>query len=117
MLIQPSLIEGFGLPPVEAMACGTAVVVSRVGSLPEVVGNAGVYCDPLDVADIRTAINRVLTNLDLRQRLIAAGISRASLFRWDDVAKKVADVLGLKSSLSAFTLTSSCTQSSKGVAT
>lgn len=95
LVVQPSLTEGFGLPPVEAMACGTPVVVSGVAALPEVVGDAGVFVDPLDVADIRRGIERVLGDRDLRQRLIVAGQLRASLFRWDDVARKVANVLGV----------------------
>jgi glycosyltransferase involved in cell wall biosynthesis len=95
LVVQPSLIEGFGLPPVEAMACGTPVVVSGVTALPEVVGDAGIFVDPLDVADIRRGIERAIGDVDLRQRLTAAGQLRASLFRWDDVARKVADVLGV----------------------
>ena len=55
-LVQPSLMEGFGLPPVEAMACGTPVLASTAGSLPEVVGDAGVFFDPTDVAAIAEAM-------------------------------------------------------------
>ena len=95
LLVQPSLMEGFGLPPIEAMACGTPVVVSRLTSLPEVVGDAGVFVDPLDVSEIRRAMERTISDSDLRQQLIAAGIIRASLFRWDDVAQKVSRVLGV----------------------
>ena len=57
-LVQPSLMEGFGLPAVEAMACGTPVVSSRAGSLPEVVGDAGLFFDPTDVASIAATIRR-----------------------------------------------------------
>jgi glycosyltransferase involved in cell wall biosynthesis len=95
LLVQPSLMEGFGLPPLEAMACGTPVVVSRVTSLPEVIGDAGVFVDPLDVSDIRRAIERTIGDLDLRKQMVAAGKLRASLFRWDDVAQKVSSVLGV----------------------
>lgn len=95
LLVQPSLMEGFGLPPVEGMACGTPIVVSRTTSLPEVVGDAGVFFDPLDISDIRRAIERTISDADLRRNMIAAGILRASLFRWDDVALKVSKVLGV----------------------
>ncbi len=96
LLIQPSLMEGFGLPPVEAMACGTPVVVSGVTALPEIVGDAGVFIDPLDVDDMRHAIERTISDVDLRKRLIAAGQLRAGLFRWDDVTRKIASVLGIR---------------------
>jgi glycosyltransferase involved in cell wall biosynthesis len=107
VLVQPSLMEGFGLPPVEAMACGTPVVVSRVTSLPEVVGDAAVFVDPLDVSDIRRAIERVISDSDLRQQMMAAGIIRASLFRWDDVAQKVSRALGIPCSPEAAAAVSS----------
>jgi glycosyltransferase involved in cell wall biosynthesis len=94
-VVQPSLMEGFGLPPIEAMACGTPVVVSGVTALPEIVGEAGVFVDPLDVEDMRRGIEKIIGDLDLRKRLIAAGQLRASLFRWDDVTRKIAGVLGI----------------------
>ncbi len=94
-VVQPSLMEGFGLPPVEAMACGTPVAVSHASSLPEIVGEAGVFFDPLDVSDIRRAIERIIEDAELRRRMIAAGIRRAALFRWDEVAQRVAKVLGV----------------------
>jgi glycosyltransferase involved in cell wall biosynthesis len=95
LLVQPSLMEGFGLPPVEGMACGTPIVVSRATSLPEVVGDAGVFFDPLDISDIRRALERTIGDADLRRKMIAAGITRASRFRWDDVGQKVSKVLGI----------------------
>ena len=58
-LVQPSLMEGFGLPAVEAMACGTPVISSRAGSLPEVVGDAGLFFDPTDVASMAATISRL----------------------------------------------------------
>ena len=96
LLVQPSIIEGFGLPPIEAMACGTPVVASGVAALIEVVGDAGVFVDPLDVEDIRRGIEKAAGDKDLRKRLIAAGQARASLFRWDDVTGKIAGVLGIR---------------------
>lgn len=96
LLVQPSLMEGFGLPPIEAMACGTPVVVSGVTALPEIVGDAGVFVDPLDVDDLRRGLERAIGDTDLRKRLIVAGHMRAALFQWDDVAKKIASVLGVR---------------------
>lgn len=92
-LVLPSLMEGFGLPPIEAMACGTPVVVSRAAALPEVVGEAGVFVDPLDIEDMRAGMERLLSNSDLRQTLREAGLSRARLFCWDRVAEKVRAVI------------------------
>lgn len=89
LLVLPSLIEGFGLPALEAMACGTPVVVSRAAALPEVVGEAGVYADPLDVADIRRAMECVLGNAERRAAMRALGIQRARMFSWDIVAARV----------------------------
>ncbi len=96
LLVQPSLVEGFGLPPIEAMACGTPVVVSGVSALPEIVGNAGVFVDPLDVDNMRRGMERTISDLDLRKKLIEAGHLRASLFRWEDVTRKIAGVLGVR---------------------
>jgi glycosyltransferase involved in cell wall biosynthesis len=79
----PSLYEGFGLPPLEAMACGTPVVTSRISSLPEVVGDAALLVDPYDTADIARALVRVLSDQALREDLIARGRERASHFSWD----------------------------------
>ncbi len=79
----PSLYEGFGLPPLEAMACGTPVVTSRISSLPEVVGDAALLVDPYDVEDIAAGIERVLGDDALRAALIAAGHARVKNFSWE----------------------------------
>jgi glycosyltransferase involved in cell wall biosynthesis len=79
----PSLYEGFGLPPLEAMACGTPVVTSRISSIPEVVGDAALLVDPYDVEDIAGALERSLTDEPLRQELVARGLRRARQFSWD----------------------------------
>jgi glycosyltransferase involved in cell wall biosynthesis len=92
-LVLPSLIEGFGLTPLEAMACGTPVVVSRSSALPEVVGNAGLFFDPLDIEDIRRALQRTITDRGLREELRNAGPPRARLFSWDIVANRVHRVI------------------------
>lgn len=93
LLTLPSLYEGFGLPPLEAMACGTPVVVSDTTSLPEVVGEAGVLVDPQSVPSIADGLRRALTDSDLRERLRAAGLERARQFSWDRVAERVRRVL------------------------
>jgi glycosyltransferase involved in cell wall biosynthesis len=93
LLVFPSLLEGFGLPALEAMACGTPVVASRTTSLPEVVGDAGLLVDPLDTDDIRRAIERVLGDAELQQRMRLAGPLRAQLFCWDRVGEKVHRVI------------------------
>jgi glycosyltransferase involved in cell wall biosynthesis len=90
-LVQPSLMEGFGLPPVEAMACGTPVVSSTAGSLPEVVGDAGVFFDPTDVGRLAGALRRVVHEPSLRTDLAAKALRRASRFRWSETARAVLD--------------------------
>ena len=79
----PSLYEGFGLPPLEAMACGTPVVTSRLSSLPEVVGDAALLVDPYSVDEIADALERVLGDDALRADLVARGRERVSHFSWD----------------------------------
>ncbi len=79
----PSLYEGFGLPPLEAMACGAPVVTSRISSLPEVVGDAAVLVDPRNVEEIAHGIIRVLEDSTLRQTLVARGAERVRRFSWD----------------------------------
>lgn len=86
----PSLYEGFGLPPLEAMACGTPVLVSRVTSLPEVCGDAALYCDPLDEADIARQLQRLLEDEDLAGDLSERGLVQARNFTWDQSAQAMA---------------------------
>lgn len=88
-LVMPSLYEGFGLPPLEAMACGTPVVASNVSSLPEVCGDAALLCTPTDVASIATALERVLTDSALRRQLIEKGRARVRSFTWQRTVHNV----------------------------
>lgn len=82
-LVLPSLYEGFGLPPVEAMAACVPALVSRAASLPEVCQDAALYCDPLDVADIAAQLRRIITDQPLRETLKAKGLVRARELDWD----------------------------------
>lgn len=84
--VYPSLYEGFGLPPLEAMACGVPVITSNVSSLPEVVGDAGILIDPCNVDELSDAILRVVLSTELRKSLSDKGIKQASLFTWEKCA-------------------------------
>ncbi len=86
VFVFPTYSEGFGLPPLEAMACGTPVVASNTTSVPEVVGNAAVLVDPHRPEDIASGIYKCLTDNDLRDNLIQRGKTRASEFTWDRAA-------------------------------
>ncbi|MGH7508221.1 MAG: glycosyltransferase family 4 protein [Gemmatimonadales bacterium] len=92
-LVFPSLYEGFGLPPLEAMACGCAVITSDTTSLPEVCGDAALYCDPSDPRDIAAQISAVLTRPDLAAELRVRAVARSRLFRWKATARAVMKVV------------------------
>lgn len=97
-MVLPSLYEGFGFPPLEAMACGCPVIVSNAGSLPEVVGDAAMVIDARDSEGLAGALLRVLTNDQLRLTLINNGLRRAREFSWEQTAEdtlKVYRTLGL----------------------
>lgn len=86
VFVFPSLCEGFGLPPLEAMACGTPVVCSNAASLPEVVGDAGVLCEP-NAPALAGAMSRVLDNAGYASELVQAGLRRSTEFSWQRVAE------------------------------
>jgi glycosyltransferase involved in cell wall biosynthesis len=93
MLVLPSISEGFGLPVVEAMACGLPVAVSNRNSLPEVVGDAGLLFDPLSDEQIADAITRLLADEQLRLHFRAAGLRRAKLFSWKTASHKMVQII------------------------
>jgi glycosyltransferase involved in cell wall biosynthesis len=86
--VYPSYFEGFGLPPLEAMQCGTPVIVGNQTSLPEVVGDAGVLVDPFDVDALAAAIENVISDSNLRAELSVQGLARAKLFNWRETARQ-----------------------------
>jgi glycosyltransferase involved in cell wall biosynthesis len=89
MLAYPSLYEGFGLPPIEAMACGTPVITSNTTSLPEAVGEAALTVEPTNAGELAAAIAQLLDDASLRRRLRQAGIERARQFTWRRTAQRL----------------------------
>jgi glycosyltransferase involved in cell wall biosynthesis len=89
----PSLYEGFGLPILEAMACGTPVLTGHTSSLPEVAGDAALLVDPYDVEAIAAGLLRLLTDDAMRADLVAKGFQRAQTFSWDKAARQALDIL------------------------
>jgi glycosyltransferase involved in cell wall biosynthesis len=92
LLVMPSFIEGFGLPVLEAMACGTPVVCSRAASLPEVAGDAAEYFEPTSTQDLAATLERVLGSRQLQETLRRRGLERAKLFSWHECARRTLDV-------------------------
>lgn len=91
--VFPSFYEGFGLPPLEAMCCGCPVIVSDRSSLPEVCGDAALYCDPSDPASLARQLGKLLQSRNLRDELREAGHERAGRFGWDRAAHSFSDLL------------------------
>ena len=88
LFVFPSFYEGFGLPPLEAMACGTPVVCSNASSLPEVGGDAVLYCNPHDTDDIKDKIAMVLQDKELQKEMIDKGLQQAKKFSWEKSAQE-----------------------------
>jgi glycosyltransferase involved in cell wall biosynthesis len=91
LFVYPSVYEGFGLPPLEAMACAVPVISSSVSSLPEVVGEAGLLVDPDDVQALAEAMGQVLADSHLRETMRAAGLAQASRFSWQEAARSTVE--------------------------
>ena len=89
VFVYPSVYEGFGLPALEAMACGTPVIVSNASSLPEVVGDAGAQVDPHDTAQLAETLAEILQSSRRREQMAAAGLRRAASFTWDKAAEQI----------------------------
>jgi glycosyltransferase involved in cell wall biosynthesis len=85
-LVYPSIYEGFGLPPLEAMACGVPVIASNVSSIPEVVGDTGILLDPQDTLGLTEAMTTLVSAPDIRANLSARALQRSQIFSWDECA-------------------------------
>jgi glycosyltransferase involved in cell wall biosynthesis len=92
LFVFPSLYEGFGMPPLEAMACGTPVITSNTSSLPEVVGDAAIIADPYDVNKFAEEMYELLMNESLKEEMIKKGLKRSKMFSWDTSAKRTLKV-------------------------
>jgi len=92
LFVFPSFYEGFGLPPLEAMACGCPVVVSNAAALPEACGDAAIYVDPNDTQGIAAGMQRALSDETLRRGLIERGLRRAKNFTWEKTARETLEV-------------------------
>lgn len=92
VFVFPSIYEGFGLPPLEAMACGTPVVASSAPALPEILGDAALYFDPEDTAGLGQHLLRLAEDAPLRESLVRAGLARAGAFRWEETARRTLEV-------------------------
>jgi len=99
-LILPSLFEGFGMPPIEAMACGTPVILSRTPALEETVGDAGVYFDPTDCSDMSEKILNACLNENQRHEARRKGLERAAQYSWERTARQLLQVLNQANEMS-----------------
>ena len=88
LFVYPSLYEGFGFPVAQAMAARVPVITSNVSSLPEVAGDGAVLVDPRSAAELRSAMERLLTSPDVRRELAERGFARAQNYRWEVAARK-----------------------------
>ena len=93
LMVYPSLYEGFGLPILEAMACGCPVICSNTSSMPEVAGGAAELVAPEDDLALAEAIDKVMGDRELQQRLVNAGLIRARQFDWNETARRTLSVM------------------------
>jgi glycosyltransferase involved in cell wall biosynthesis len=93
LLVQPSFYEGFGFPPLEAMAAGTPVLAARAGAMPEICGEAALYCDPCSADDIASRILELIRNPGLRSQMRDRGLERVRHFTWEACAQATSDLL------------------------
>lgn len=93
-LLFPSFYEGFGLPIIEAMACGCPVITGNVGAMPEVAGNAAIIVDPFSDNEIAKGIEKIIENEENKKALIERGFKRAKLYNWEDTAMKTLRAMG-----------------------
>lgn len=91
--IFPSLYEGFGLPIIESFSCGTPVITSNITSMPEIAGDSALLVDPNDITDIKNAIDNLMCDNSLRDKLAKKGLERAKLYSWDNVIINIKDAL------------------------
>jgi alpha-1,3-rhamnosyl/mannosyltransferase len=92
LMVYPSLYEGFGLPILEAMACGCPVICSNTSSMPEVAGDAAILVSPEDEIALAEAIDKAMEDSQLRQKLIESGYSRTSEFSWNKAAQNTISI-------------------------
>jgi glycosyltransferase involved in cell wall biosynthesis len=93
LFVFPSLYEGFGIPPLEAQACGCPVVASNAASMPEVLGDSAVFFDPVNNSQMQDTICRVIEDISLRRALVKRGLTNVSRFSWDDSAQKLYKII------------------------
>jgi len=93
VFVYPSLYEGFGLPPLEAMSCGCPVVTSNVSALPEIIGDGGILVNPLNTEELAQAILKVIKDRDLRRGLVKRGLERVKMYSWEKTAKEIFTLL------------------------
>jgi glycosyltransferase involved in cell wall biosynthesis len=98
--IYPSLYEGFGIPPLEAQACGCPVISSNAAAMPEVLGDSALYFDPCSVVEIQRAMECIVVDRELRNLLIRKGFTNVSRFSWDDSARKLYEIIRMKDNVS-----------------
>jgi len=92
VFVYTSLYEGFGFPPLEAMNCGTPVIVSNTSSIPEIVGDAGIYFDPSSEEELIARLDQITDSADFSKQLIKKGLERAKLFNWENTAKETYEI-------------------------